>query len=148
MSVWSDIAPLFTKKEAWGDPLKMEPEFLLELHAARKFINEPFYILQGTQGKHASKSQHYLGLACDFIIDAPRKHPLDILIALERFDFTGIGYYPHWKYDGRVTGGWHLDKRKIEPYGFGARWMGILLEDGNQTYVDLSYKNLVKFGVI
>lgn len=148
MSVWKELK-YFTPKENWGSASKMKARFLRKLDATRNFVNYPFVITCGTQGVHSKKSQHYEGLAADLIIlNSPHVHVVDVLIGLERFDWGGIGYYPHWKHNDKVVGGWHLDDRELEPYSPQARWMGVLDEKGKQIYVSLNYQNLVKYGVI
>jgi len=143
--IWKELN-YFRKHENWGEPEKLSDSLLFKIDNARAYINSPFIITCGTQGKHKSKL-HGEGLALDFII-LSKKHPIDLLISIERFDFGGIGYYPHWQYNGRTTGGWHVDVRTVEEHQGGARWMGVLGENGKQKYVSLSLHNLKKYGVL
>lgn len=146
MSIWNRLKH-FNKNEEWGEPARMNVGLLLMLDSARSFLQSPFIVTCGTSGDHVENSLHYKGQAVDIVI-VSKKHPFDLLVTLERWQFGGIGYYPHWKYQGKTYGGWHLDNRTVDKHSPGARWMGVLDENGEQKYVGLSYKNWVKYGVI
>lgn len=147
MSHWEALK-YFNEKENWGTPSKMKISFLRKLDQARHFIGCPFIITQGTGGTHLPNSEHDRGNAADLIILSSR-HPIDLLIDLSRFPFGGIGYYPHWKYQNKVVGGWHLDDRDtLKGDRPAARWMGVLDEHGSQIYVALNWENLNRYGVI
>ena len=54
-----------------------------------------------------------------------------------RIGFTGIGIYPHWRFDARTRiAGVHLDSRTNRPVGEPALWGAV--DDGNgQRYVGI-----------
>lgn len=141
---WSKIKN-FSPKENWGNPDKMDEGLLLELDKLRSYLGFPIVILCGNQGKHSPKSYHYIkngSCAVDIIIPDYPKTPFDLILDVTRFSFTGIGYYPHWRYKDNLGFGLHLDTRKAAP----ARWMGIKDDSGKQIYIELSYQNLIKHG--
>ena len=129
----------FNKKENWGDPDKMSPVLLNEMDAFRFHTGKKIYVSYGTQGVHEKNSTHYYGLAADIIFPevAPKDLP-DMFIAASRFNFTGIGLYPHWKLNGTILGGLHLDHRRGRQKQY---WIG--LPDG--TYVNLNFENIKKY---
>ena len=59
--------------------------------------------------------------------------------------------HPHWRYDGQIVGGLHLDSRplkwdKDETKNYKhSRWMGILNEKGKQVYTGLNFHNIIKY---
>ena len=142
--IWSKLK-YFGRKENWGDPDKMDECLLLELDQLRYHLQSPLVILCGNQGKHSKNSYHYIkngSCAVDLIIPEYKKTPFDLILDVTRFKFTGIGYYPHWRYKDSLGFGLHLDMRKSKP----ARWMGIKDDKGIQKYIELSYENLIKYG--
>jgi len=129
----------FKPTEAWGDPHRMSSDLVRELEAFREFIDTEVFILCGTQGVHSVNSQHYSGNAVDIIFPGEPLDALpDLLLASLRFDFVGIGIYPHWSIHGHVRGGLHLDQR---PGLVKALWL-CTLNDGKQSYGRLSWKDL------
>ena len=146
-SIWERLNH-FNKFDHWGTPSKMSHRLLLLLDETRHFVGTPFHITSAYDLSRSKNSTHREGKAVDFVMPHNKRHPLDILIALERFDWGGIGYYPHWKWGDKRVGGWHLDVRTREKHSPSARWMGVLGENGKQKYVALSYANLVKYKVI
>lgn len=139
--------PYFTAQENWGDPLKISQTLLDTLTNLRKFLNTPIHINVGTQGTHIQNSQHYLGLAVDCMIENGPLSPLDLILAVTRFPFGGVGYYPLWKAPLMSAGGFHLDVRPMVS-GYSARWIGVEDGKGGNTYMELSAENLKKYGVI
>ena len=145
--IW-DRLRYFSKTENWGTPSKMSGRLLLLLDESRHYVGSRFYVSRGYDLNSSPKSTHREGKAADILLPDCSRHPLDILISLERFDWGGIGYYPHWKFGNDVIGGWHLDVRSRAKHEASARWMGVLDENGKQKYVALSYTNLCRYGVI
>lgn len=147
-NIWERLR-YFNRSENWGVPSKISSQLLLKLDQTRHFLNTPMHVNRGFDPSAAKTSTHLEGKAVDLVLPECRRHPVDILIAIERFDYGGIGYYPHWEFRGEMIGGWHLDVRVREKHTASARWMGVYDKDqGRQIYVALSYKNLVKYGVI
>ena len=117
MEIWR-LLDNFTEKENWGVPEKMNPVLLLLLDKLRDKVGHVFRINCGYSAeRHASKSQHYLGNAVDFVIvgvpfvQASRLLQ-DALLELGVADEVGLGCYPFWN-----TPGFHIDIR-----GERARW--------------------------
>lgn len=117
MKIWK-LLNNFTENEDWGASEKMNPVLLLLLDKLRDKVGHIFRINCGysTDG-HATRSQHYLGNAVDFVIlGVPFKqaHQLlqEALLELKVEDEVGLGCYPFWN-----TSGFHLDVR-----GERARW--------------------------
>ena len=115
--IWNNLQ-YFKKTENWGDPDKMNPEFLILLDNIRDIIGYPISINCGysTNG-HATKSQHYLGNAVDFVVlgvsmQVAYELIIDALDELGMNDKVGLGVYPFWN-----TQGFHIDLR-----GNKARW--------------------------
>lgn len=136
-SDWKNIQ-FFTPNEAWGDTGLIRLELVTALDAYRKAIDTPILITCGTQGVHAKKSQHYLGLAIDAVF--PEKEVWDLptlsQMAIAHFGFS-CGIYPHWKYMGYKIGGIHLDVRPPPQKS----WIG--LEDG--SYLPYTERNLREY---
>lgn len=113
MITW-DSFKHFKKTERWGDPDKMNLEFVKMLDDFRDHIKTPITILEGyaTYG-HVSQSQHYLGRAADLRIqNNDTKKPLSAaehLILSMRSPFTGIGIYT-WSPNGPFV---HWDNRPL-----------------------------------
>ena len=145
----------FKKTENWGDPNKINFALLKRLDALRGEIGRCF-VTSGTNGTHLPGSQHYLGRAVDFIpIDFNKKirqgklHGLDLIFAVRRFPFTGIGLYFFWNYRGQKVIGIHVDNRVQKRGEYRqALWMATRDEQLEQTYHDLSHENLKKFNII
>jgi len=137
-SIWNELK-YFSRNENWGDPDKINPKLLILLDNFREYLGVPIHINCGysTSG-HTSKSQHYLGNA----VDVNFKHKISLLdayLAAERFNFTGIGVYPHWH-----TPGLHLDVRSLQENEAAARWMAIST-GGNQRYISLDKINIFRY---
>lgn len=141
---WAKLR-FFKETENWGDPERMSPILLKALDDYRSVIKTPILVTSGTNGEHASESEHYVGRAVDIMF--PELLPADLFdmyLIAERFPFSGIGVYPSWKLNGVIRGGLHLD---VRPYGQG-RWMGVLDENKKQVYVGLNKINLKNQGLI
>jgi len=139
----------------WGDADAIADSLLLRLDDFRHFIGTPVYVTYGvsTSG-HAEKSYHYRAngaCAADIVVPYWSTGAIDLIFAAERFGFSGLGYYPHWKWRDQIVGGLHLDTRPlgVDPDSTAnyreARWIGILV-DKKQIYVPLTYKNLLNCG--
>lgn len=145
----------FKKSENWGDPDKMNFALLKRIDALRNEIGR-CYVTCGTNGTHRENSQHYLGRAVDLIpIDFNRKirqgksHILDLIFAVRRFPFTGIGFYFFWNYRGQKVVGLHVDNRVLKRGEFrNSVWMAVKNDSGEQSYHALDYKNLQKFEIL
>lgn len=137
----------FGEFEAWGDPSKMQHELLSELDEFRTFLGRPMTVLCGTQGVHAKFSKHYKGEAVDITLLDP-KALFDAYLAALRFKFTGIGLYPHWKYNGVIVGGMHLELANPAPPRR-LFWLGVHDEKtGLQAYEALNSKTLSLYKLI
>lgn len=146
----------------WGDVDAISDVHLLRLDDFRHFIGVPITVTHGVKTSgHSKKSFHYRkkdknGLeigacATDIMIPDYPGSPFDLMMDAMRFGFTGLGYYPHWKYKGKMCGGLHLDSRPLRwdsdktiNYSH-SRWMGIYNEAGKQIYIELSFANLIKY---
>lgn len=135
------------KPSEFSEPEKMSPKLLKLLDALRDYLGRPIVITSSTEGKHSKNSQHYLGKAVDIIVPNYRGSLLSLYLLVERFNFTGIGLYPDWKYNGKRIGGLHLDVRD-EINEQGARWIGKLQRDGSQKYLPLTTATLVKTRIV
>jgi hypothetical protein len=142
---WSTIKN-FSPRENWGEPQRMSISLLRPPDAFRSYLNLPIVVLCGTQGKHTENSQHYLGNAVDILVPAPI-HPLDLILTAERFNFTGLGFYPEWQFQNHVWGGLHLDVRNLDPLqNKEARWLGLRdPKTGGNRYLDLTRENLKRY---
>lgn len=143
---WQGIR-FFDPDEAWGDASRIHLSLISRLDRARAHIGLPFIITSGTQGIHSPGSEHYKGRAVDFVVErTPGVTLCDVLLDLLRFDFTGVGIYPHW-FGG---GGFHVEhvpgveKKKL--------WMGIYKNNSAgqrvQAYLELNSGNLVRHGAM
>jgi len=149
-----------SKTDKWGDSELIQDDLLLRLDDFRHYLGCPVYVTRGvaTHG-HSKNSYHYpkysgdgraLGAcAVDIVIPDFAESPFDLILDATRFGFTGIGYYPHWKFRGNVVGGLHLDTRPLKwdsdstiNYSH-SRWMGIPDGGGKQRYIELNFQNLV-----
>jgi hypothetical protein len=70
---------------------------------------------------------------------------LNAYLEAERYNFGGIGFYVDWKINGELKGGLHLDSRKLDKYGRGARWLSYKDENGKRRYISLDRKNLMNY---
>lgn len=141
--------------DKWGDTREIDDSLLLSLDDFRSYIGCPIYVTAGVKTSgHASTSFHYPeqgGCAADVLIPDFSGNGLDLLLDAGRFGFTGIGYYPDWKWKGKKVGGLHLDKRPLGLDSDGtlnykqARWMGVE-QNGRQLYIPLNYENIKKHG--
>lgn len=93
-----DQLKYFKRSENFGDPDKMNPDFLLELDNFRSTLSCQIRILCGFAiSGHAVDSYHYRGRAvdCRLIKDgAPLSISEHILIAIKA-PFGGVGIYTH-----------------------------------------------------
>lgn len=142
---WDDLK-YFSPKENWGNPSKMRHSLLWRLDEARQRVGFPFIVTSGNQGKHHPNSLHYSGRAVDFVVKRPLNVALcDILFDLLRFDFTGVGIYPHWK----PYGGFHVEHSSARK-PVKRLWLGIYEKDDAgkqiQTYHAITVENLQKYG--
>lgn len=132
---WQQIR-YFTPNENWGDVDLMAPELIYKLDAMREYINTPVIISCGTQGQHSENSYHYKGEAVDVVVPSHKKSLFDLYLSAERFNWGGIGLYPHWTYRGHQCGGLHLDIRQDH-----GRWIGVK-KGRSVLYHSLSLENL------
>lgn len=136
----------FRPTDNWGDALKMEFKLVSALDEFRHVAGTPIVVTCGTQGSHVENSEHHKGKAVDIVFPnlfVPRL--FDMLVLASRFSFFGgIGIYPHWKYNGAVHGGLHLDIRETKPRAY---WMGVP-EVGGQKYLPLTGENLKTYGLV
>lgn len=135
----------------WGDVEKLDAVLLMKVDDLREFVGSPIHITSGY--REGDVKEHGHGLALDII--CPAIPLLDFYLAAERFGFTGLGVYSHWKWDGIVTGGLHTDVRSLGlKFGRhnteykGARWFCYKDDQGKQVYTTLNKDNLKKYNVI
>lgn len=123
----------------WGDASRMNRELIEELDDFRDYLGFPLYVTSAY--RHLDQGQHGKGNAVDVV--CPDIHFFDLYLKAERFDFGGIGIYPHWfwKRKNNIVGGLHIDKRANH-----ARWLCIKI-DGKQQYFGLNYENLIDYEV-
>jgi hypothetical protein len=145
----------------WGDADAMDDNLLLALDDFRAFIGVPILVLHGNGGKHSAKSFHYIkngSCAVDVIIPDYPRSAIDLLLDVFRFPFTGVGYYPEWKFNGKRTFGLHLDARPLKwdsDFTLNykeSRWIGVYQKayaDGQmikrQIYLPMTYENIKKY---
>lgn len=138
----------------WGDPDAIADYLLLRLDDFRRHIGVPIYVLHGTGGVHSAASYHYVkngACAVDIAIPEYPLTPIDLLIDVFRFDFTGVGFYPDWKFRGQKAKGLHLDCRPLmwdsdKTKNFREnRWMGVRNPEGKQIYLPLNFENVDKY---
>lgn len=111
ISKWDELR-YFTPSERWGNPDKMDRDFLVKLDGFRHAVGLSFQVLEGyaTTG-HAPKSLHYEGRAVDgrFLRDG-KAVEMDELVYLSFLSpFTGIGLYS-WGASGPFV---HFDDRTL-----------------------------------
>lgn len=150
-----------SKTDNWGDVKLIQDEHLLRLDDFRHFLGTPVIVTAGVKTVgHEKNSFHYprkdksgklIGAcATDIIVPEYGESPFDLVMDALRFGFTGVGYYPHWRYNGEVVGGLHLDSRPLvwdadETLNYShSRWMGVMLNE-KQEYVELSFHNMLKY---
>jgi hypothetical protein len=137
------------KPYGFGNPSKMNFQLLYFLDCYREYIDCPIIVRCGTQGTHVAK-WHSLGLAVDVLIDTKDIHPLDLLLAVERFPFTGVGINLVANVHGMMKPiAMHLDLRTIEDIPKGCiarRWIWFQTASGFHS-VPLTYEFLEQFGV-
>jgi hypothetical protein len=71
-----------------------------------------------------------------------------LLIEVFRFPFTGVGYYPQWKWNGKSANGLHLDTRPLKwdddftKNYRQSRWLGVKGAEGKQIYLAMNWDAL------
>lgn len=137
--------------DKWGDPNRIKAELLLRVDALRDFVGHPIFVTDGF--REGSRGEHGSGNALDII--CPAVSLMDFYLAAERFGFTGLGVYPHWAYDGVITGGLHVDIRDLgirvgsmNVEFKAARWFCYKDSSGKQVYTTLDTAHLKRYGVI
>jgi uncharacterized protein YcbK (DUF882 family) len=131
-----------TKKENWGDPLKISKKLVYNMEDMRIFINKPIVLTCAAYSNsgHTTNSQHGFGNAADYKI--ANSTLLEMYITAERFNFTGIGLYPN---NGNPFV--HVDVRDQNDLDVQSRWIAI--GDPNKwTYVELNEQNFKKYVLI
>jgi hypothetical protein len=129
----------FSEREKWGDPTKMDLNFLLRLDRFRELAGIPFTVYCGyeTSG-HTDKSQHYLSpcRAVDGNFKDRKLSPLDCYILADRIGFNGFGLYSN-------NGNWfiHCDGRYIRQGDYKRRW----IRDDSGKYWALNAKNFITY---
>lgn len=142
----------FSEKEFAPHPEKMSHDFLYRLDSFREYLRVPMFVTSSSGGSHSPTSFHYKGLAADIIVPEQKGSLAALWLMAERFDFTGIGIYPEWEYNGKKCGGLHLDYRPMKFFQ-GARWIGIkkLNPDTQKLenkYFPLNIANLKRYRII
>lgn len=141
----------------WGNPDVISDEHLLRLDDFRHFLGLPLIVTHAAKlSGHNPGSYHYSKLdengnqigycATDIMIPGYPDNAYNLVLDATRF-FSGVGYYPDWKWNGKRIGGLHVDSR---PYGVDpdgtpnykhSRWMGVMI-GGKRMYIDLNKENL------
>ncbi len=91
----------FTRNENWGDPDRMDADFLLQLDAFRGYVGHPFTLTTPAFAKtgHSSDSYHYKGRAVDGrFLRMGTREPFGLAECLYLAmiaPFGGIGIYTH-----------------------------------------------------
>lgn len=154
---WQFVKKYFkpdSKVDNWGDADAISDTHILRLYEFRSFLGTPVIVTHGVKTSgHAKGSFHYkqkdqwgneiAPCATDIIIPNYQFSPYDLILDATRFGFTGIGYYPHWRYKGEVVGGLHVDSRPVTNKAH-ARWIGYLDENGKQVYTAMNFTTLMK----
>lgn len=137
--------------DKWGNPDKLDATLLLKLDDLREFMGMPIQVTSGW--RENDPREHGKGLALDIV--CPGADLFSFYLAAERFQFPGLGVYPHWQWDGITVGGLHVDQRvlgvRIGSHNTefkGARWFCFKNESSVQVYTTLNKENLKRFGVI
>ncbi len=144
-SDWEKVK-YFSIHDNFGDPYLMSPKLIFELDALRAYIKKPIHVLCGSQGIHKGDT-HKNGLAVDIVCPSFAKSLFNFFIAASRFNFSGIGIYPHWVYNNVRCGGLHLDVRDMSIYTekiSRAYWIGVKTTSGTQ-YIAFDETNLKHF---
>lgn len=141
--------------DKWGDADEICDDLILRLDDFREFVGCKVFVTAGVkQAGHKKASYHYKengACAVDIMLPDFKGTGLDLLLAAERFGFTGIGYYPDWRWLGKKIGGLHLDMRMEGMDENGtidyrqSRWMGVEIA-GRQVYLALNCENIKKYG--
>ena len=153
---WNKVEEYFRPNslvDRWGDSYAIQDKHILRLYAFRKFIGVPVFVTAGVKTSgHSKGSFHYSQIdkegwergkcATDILVPSYQHSPFDLILDAARFGFA-VGYYPHWHYKGKATGGLHVDSRQIENYKQ-ARWMGVM-ESDKQIYIPLTFENMLKY---
>lgn len=151
ISEWQRIR-YFSDRDNWGTPSLMDFDFVHTLDTYRAFHGFPMIVTSGTQGKHEEHSLHYSGFAGDFIfITLSLPQLFDRFIDASRFGFSEIGIYPHWKYNGRTTGGIHLGKaRTVEGNEVPRKkiWLRVPGAEGKDEQLAVTVENLARWGFL
>lgn len=142
-----------SQTDSWGDVNAISDDLLLKLDDFRHYIQSPVIVTAGVSERgHSTKSFHYKengACAVDIIIPQCQLHPIDLIMEATRFGFTGIGYYPHWKWRDKIVGGLHLDVRPLPLQADNtldyrhSRWLGVM-RDGKQIYIPMTFDNVMK----
>lgn len=121
---WNSLKAL-KGQQNWGDPKRLDRRVVLMLD---KFLSQKrltAVVTSGTQGKHATNSFHYKGMALDFMLPMVPRERLPVLFAeLVHAGFGGVGIYADWKLsrNSPPIGGFHVDCREIKDNRV-ATWM-------------------------
>ena len=151
-----------SKVDNFGNEVLISDDLLLKLDDFRHYVGVPVIVTHGVKTSgHNPNSFHYPRMddndvqigacAVDVVLPTYNYGPYNLLLDALRFGFTGLGFYPHWKFRGRQVGGLHLDARPLKwDSDFTknykqSRWMGVKDESGKQVYVALNMQNLVKY---
>ena len=135
---WKNIKHF--RKEEFNHPKRMAYAHVKRLDKFRDNLGSSIIIT--SDYRESETSMHGKGLATDII--APKITNLfEFYLEAERFNFTGLGIYPHWQLNGNVIGGLHVDSRSPKN-GRGARWICILV-NGKQEYITLNQENLQRY---
>lgn len=161
---WKKVSKYFKKNskiDKWGDVDKISDEFLLALFDFRVYLGCPVYVTSGAKRRGHSKGSWHKSrktprgkevgfCAGDIRVPDYQLTPFDLVMDATRF-FSGVGYYPHWRWKGEITGGLHVDRRPLKwdkdktlNYSH-SRWLGILNAEGKQEYIAMTWHNLVKY---
>lgn len=151
MNVWPSLKNLKkdSRQDRYGNTDILKPDLLLKTDSLISHFKSDFIITSGTDGKHSPNSAHYRGEAFDIILIPSKKvsHPVDVIFQAFKLGFTGIGYYPDWKYFGLQVGGYHLDIRQTKT---AATWLGVQnwnkdKKKFEREYIALNHTNLKKY---
>lgn len=138
-----------SKIDQWGDPHQMQREILVELDNFREWLGMPIIVTSGyrAMGQNGQEggSQHCLGLAVDIVVPSFKGTLLDLFFDASRFHFNGIGIYKDWTYNGKKTGGLHLDARDTLSR---AQWFCYKDPHGTQQYTALTTDILKGFKIV
>jgi len=134
MIAWDRIEHF--NRDEFQDPLHgpesgdlIDPTFLVLVVRLRVQTGWPMIIhwavggavdVNGAHG-HAGQSYHRADMGCKaidfhFVTEAPVRLQY---YEVARVGFSGLGFYPDWELNGRITPGWHVDAR---PKGRTQRW--------------------------